>query len=59
MALAQVYHCPIFCVLHENPGSDQGKTWGHLGSELNHKAFVNLRIDKDTETSVSTSMRSS
>jgi hypothetical protein len=53
-ALAQEFHCPIVCVLHENPGSDQGKTRGHLGSELNRKAFANLRIDKDTETAVST-----
>lgn len=54
MALAQEHHCPIFCVLHENPGSETGKTRGHLGSELNRKAFANLRIDKDAETSIST-----
>ena len=54
MALAQDYHCPVVCVLHENPGSDIGKTRGHLGSELNRKAFANLRIDKDAETSIST-----
>lgn len=53
-ALAQEFDCPIVCVLHENPGTDMGKTRGHLGSELNRKAFANLRIDKDTETSVST-----
>jgi len=53
-ALAQEFHCPIVCVLHENPGTDQGKTRGHLGSELNRKAFANLRIDKDTETAIST-----
>ncbi len=53
-ALAQEFHCPVFCVLHENPSSEAGKTRGHLGSELNRKAFANLRIDKDTETSVST-----
>jgi hypothetical protein len=53
-ALAQKYECPIFAILHENPGSDIGKTRGHLGSELNRKAFANLRIDKDTETSIST-----
>lgn len=54
MALAQEYHCPVFCVLHENPGSEIGKTRGHLGSELNRKAFANIRIEKDTETSIST-----
>jgi hypothetical protein len=53
-ALAQEFNCPIVCVLHENPSTDQGKTRGHLGSELNRKAFANLRIDKDTETSIST-----
>jgi hypothetical protein len=54
MALAQEFNAAIVCVLHENPGTDQGKTRGHLGSELNRKAFANLRIDKDSETSVST-----
>jgi hypothetical protein len=54
MALAHEYSCAIVCVLHENPGSIEGKTRGHLGSELNRKAFANLRIDKDAETSVST-----
>ena len=55
-ALAQEFNCPIVCVLHENPSSsaEAPKTRGHLGSELNRKAFANLRIDKDTETSVST-----
>jgi hypothetical protein len=53
-ALAQKYECPIFAILHENPSTDQAKTRGHLGSELNRKAFANLRIDKDTETSIST-----
>ncbi|GAA5130791.1 hypothetical protein JIN84_05190 [Luteolibacter yonseiensis] len=53
-AMAQEFRCAIFCVLHENPTSDQGKTRGHLGSELNRKAFANLRIDKDAETSIST-----
>jgi hypothetical protein len=54
MALAQEYHCAIFCILHENPGAEHGKTRGHLGSELNRKAFANLRIDKDNTTSIST-----
>jgi hypothetical protein len=53
-ALSQEYDCPIFCILHENPSSEQGKTRGHLGSELNRKAFANIRIDKDGETGVST-----
>ena len=55
-ALAQKYTCPIVCVLHENPSSDTSapKTRGHLGSELNRKAFANLRCDKDNETGIST-----
>jgi hypothetical protein len=53
-AMAQEFNCAIVCVLHENPSTDQGKTRGHLGSELNRKAFANLRIDKDAETSIST-----
>ena len=54
MALAQEFHCPIFCVLHENPGTESGKTRGHLGSELNRKAFANIKVEKDAETSIST-----
>lgn len=54
MALAQRFGCAVFCVLHENPSAEGGKTRGHLGSELNRKAFANLRIDKDSETLVST-----
>jgi hypothetical protein len=54
MALAQEFDTPAVCVLHENPGTESAKTRGHLGSELNRKAFANLRIDKDAETAVST-----
>jgi hypothetical protein len=56
MALAQEFNTPIYCILHENPSSETNspKTRGHLGSELNRKAFANLRIDKDAETSIST-----
>ncbi len=53
-ALAQEYRAAITCVLHENPSSGDGKTRGHLGSELNRKAFANLRIEKDPESSIST-----
>lgn len=48
-ALSQKFTCPIYCILHENPSTEQGKTRGHLGSELNRKAFANIRIDKDSE----------
>jgi hypothetical protein len=53
-ALADEFRTMIVCVIHENPGTDEGKTRGHLGSELNRKAFSNLRIDKDGEAGVST-----
>jgi hypothetical protein len=38
------YSCGIITVLHENPGSDIGKTRGHLGSQLARKAETNLRL---------------
>lgn len=41
------YEAPICTVLHENPGSEQGKTRGHLGSQLERKAETNLRLSKD------------
>jgi hypothetical protein len=54
MRLSQEYACAIIGVIHENPGTNEGKTRGHLGSELQRKAFANIRIDKDPETNVST-----
>jgi hypothetical protein len=45
--LAIKYDCAILCVLHENPGTDYGKTRGHLGSQLERKAETNLRMAKD------------
>jgi hypothetical protein len=39
----------IICVLHENHGSESGKTRGHLGSELERKAETNLRLQKDDD----------
>ncbi len=47
-ALAITYDCTIITVLHENPGSDSGKTRGHLGSQLERKAETNLRLAKDS-----------
>lgn len=47
--LAIRYNAPIFAVLHENPGSETGKTRGHLGSQLERKAETNLRLAKDGE----------
>jgi hypothetical protein len=46
-ALAITHDCSIITVLHENPGSESGKTRGHLGSQLERKAETNLRLAKD------------
>jgi hypothetical protein len=48
-ALAIGHDCAIVTVLHENPGSESGKTRGHLGSQLERKAECNLRLAKDTD----------
>ena len=46
---AAQYGCPIIVSLHENPGTDNGKTRGHLGSELARKAETNLSLAKDAD----------
>jgi hypothetical protein len=46
VSLATTYKAGIITVLHENPGGD-GKTRGHLGSELERKAEANVRLAKD------------
>lgn len=38
--------CPIIVVIHENPGSHNGKGRGHLGSQLERKAESNIRLEK-------------
>jgi hypothetical protein len=48
-ALAVKYRCVIWLVLHENPGSESGKTRGHLGSQLERKAESNVRLEKDAD----------
>lgn len=48
-ALAIEYQCAIVTVLHENPGSEIGKTRGHLGSQLERKQFAGLRMKKDAD----------
>ena len=48
-ALAIQYRCPFVVVLHENPGSEIGKTRGHLGSQLERKQFAGLRMAKDAD----------
>lgn len=47
--LAIQYLAVIPCVIHENPGSVDGKTRGHFGSQLERKAESNIRLSKDTE----------
>jgi hypothetical protein len=47
--LAIQHDCTIITVLHENPGSEAGKTRGHLGSQLERKAETNLRLAKDKD----------
>jgi len=46
-SLAIQYRCAFVTVLHENPGSENGKTRGHLGSQLERKQFAGLRLAKD------------
>lgn len=50
-ALAVRYNCAILSVLHLNPGSrpETAKSRGHLGSTLERKVEVDLRIVKDKE----------
>ncbi len=54
LAMSHEFNVPIVCIIHENPGSDSHKTRGHLGSELNRKAFANLIVDKESTTGIST-----
>lgn len=53
LSLAHEYRAAVTTIIHENPSTEAAKTRGHLGSELNRKAFANLRIDKDTSTGIS------
>lgn len=53
-ALAISHDCAILCVLHENPGSENGKMRGHLGSQLERKAETPLRLAKDSASGVTT-----
>jgi hypothetical protein len=46
-ALAIEFHCPIIAIIHVNPNSENGKTRGHLGSQLERKSETNLRLEKD------------
>lgn len=52
--LAIKHDCAILTVLHENPGSETGKTRGHLGSQLERKVETPLRLAKDAASGVTT-----
>ena len=51
-AQALKYRTAIISVLHLNPGTQIGKTRGHLGSQLERKAETNLLLEKDGQTTV-------
>ncbi len=46
-ALAVKFDCPIFAVIHQNPGTEKGR--GHLGSQLERRAETNLMLEKDAD----------
>jgi hypothetical protein len=48
-ALAIRYSTCVFVVIHENPSSENNKTRGHLGSQLERKAETNLCLQKDAD----------
>ncbi len=47
LRLSSEYQTVLVSVLHENPGTETGKTRGHLGSELERKSMSNLRLQKE------------
>lgn len=49
-ALAIKYDTALVLVVHENPGSDNGKARGHLGSQLERKVETALRLKRTEET---------
>jgi hypothetical protein len=51
---AITYDCPVIAVIHENPGNVEGKTRGHLGSQLARKAETPLRLHKDEAKGITT-----
>ncbi|OYU99358.1 MAG: hypothetical protein CFE26_25810 [Verrucomicrobiales bacterium VVV1] len=53
-ALAVDHDCLILLAIHENPGSEAGKTRGHLGSQLERKAETPFRLAKDAATGTTT-----
>lgn len=58
MAMATRMECCMFCVLHENPGSE--KMRGHLGTELANKVtdtFVSVKEKKDNAVTFTVSQK--
>lgn len=51
-AAAIEYDTAILNVLHMNPGSENQKGRGHLGSQLERKAESNLTLEKDGDTTL-------
>jgi hypothetical protein len=45
--IALKHKCAVITIIHENPGSEMGKSRGHLGSELDRKVETTLRLAKD------------
>lgn len=43
------HHCLVVIVLHENPGTDNGKTRGHYGSQLHRKMQAALVVEKGAD----------
>ena len=48
-ALADKFLCLIVLVLHENPNAENGKTRGHLGSQLERKVETPIVIEKGAD----------
>lgn len=48
-ALAIKYDTALVLVVHENPGADNGKARGHLGSQLERKVETALRLKRTEE----------
>jgi hypothetical protein len=51
-AMAIEHDCPIIGVIHQNTTGTNGKTRGHLGSQLSRKSETNLRLDKDDDGTI-------
>src|SRR5690606_7195451 len=47
MRWAEIYDCHILTIIHENKGS--GTARGHLGTEMQNKAEVVLKVFKNEE----------